>query len=187
MSTPVEQPETHRPAVRHKIDFVVPVAALFVSFVSILIAWYSASIEKQMAQQNERMVQASSLPHLNSSVGSMDRTDGTKQVVLRIANGGVGPAEIRSVEMFFDGRPMRNITELLQSCCGISGGELSLVNLTNRMIRPGETVEYLDINDSRGEDKLYSAGVSRFCFFPTNRQSSSSSSRLTCSSRISGL
>lgn len=115
-----------------------------------------------MAQQNERMVQASSLPHLNSSVGSMARADGTKQVILRIANGGVGPAEIRSMEMFFDGRPMRNVTELLQSCCGISGGELSLVNLTNRMIRPGETVEYLDINDSGGEDKLYSAGVSRF-------------------------
>jgi hypothetical protein len=145
MSVPVEPPQVHHPTGHRKIDFAVPVAALFVSLVSILIAWYSASVEADMARQNERMVQASSLPHVSQAINTINRSSGLNHVTFSIANEGVGPAEIRSTAISVRGSPVRSPEELLGRY-DIPGGHLSIAALTNVMLRPGQQLEYFDLD-----------------------------------------
>ena len=147
MTAPVEPPLVHPPTAHRRIDLIVPVAALFVSLVSILIAWYSATVEAQMARQNERMVQASSLPRLTERISTVSTQSGLDRVTFSVENGGVGPAEIRGVEILVSGKPVRNAEDLL-SRFRIPGGELSLQSLTNAMLRPGETADYFDLRAS---------------------------------------
>lgn len=144
MTTPVEPPHVHHPTGHRKLDLIVPVAALFVSLVSILIAWYSASVEAQMARQNERMVQASSLPHLSQAINTITRSSGLDHVTFSLVNEGIGPAEIRSVAIFVRGVPVHSPAELLKRY-DIPGGQLSLQPLTNAMLRPGDTIRYFDL------------------------------------------
>jgi hypothetical protein len=142
---PIEPPHVHHPVGHRGIDLVVPIAALFVSLVSILIAWYSATVEAQMARQNERMVQASSLPRLSQSITTLTRTNGLNRVTFALANEGVGPAEIRSAIIMVRGLPVRNAVDLLKQY-DIPGGHLTLAPLTNAMLRPGQELVYFDLD-----------------------------------------
>jgi len=144
MVAPVEPPHVHHPIGHRKLDLIVPVAALFVSLVSILIAWYSASVEAQMARQNERMVQASSLPHLSQAINTTSRSSGLNHVVFSVVNEGVGPAEIRSASLSVRGTQVRNAAEFLHQY-GIPGGHLTIAALTNVMLRPGQDLTYFDL------------------------------------------
>jgi hypothetical protein len=127
------------------LDLALPVAALFVSFVSILIAWHHGKVMKELVHQNERLVQANSLPWLELS-GRNASPEGGRYVAFTAANRGVGPAEIRSMEVTVDGRPVSNLSELLKACCtarDYSG--LTTSTLLGRMLRPGEEVNYISL------------------------------------------
>lgn len=60
----------------------------------------------------------------------------------------MGPMELR-----YRGRAMRNPAELLAACCGYRTGEAIQMRITpasNIVLRPGETVSFLDVRKNSG-------------------------------------
>ena len=142
MDVEIEQPHVHHRSVGHRwFDFALPIAALFVSFVSIYIAWHHSQALKELVHQNERLVEANSLPYLQIS-GSNDK--GTLR--FNAVNECVGPARIVTAEVLVNGTPVPSLEQLVARCCGTAGYEgISSSSLQGRMVRPGDTVTYISL------------------------------------------
>ena len=147
MEVEVEPPHAHHPTGSRKLDLILPIAALFVSVLSIYLAWDNAKVMQDLVHQNERLVQANSMPRLSHSIRTYSGGDADSRIVFRLSNDGVGPAEIRSIEMTLDGKPVRSPDELLQRF-GINGGPLSVARVENSMLRPGESIEYFKLDSA---------------------------------------
>ncbi len=141
MEVEVERPHLPHPTGHRRLDLVLPIAALFVSFVSILIALHHTQVMQELVHQNEKLVEANSLPYLQLS-GS----DNGQHLTFNATNEGVGPAKIVTAEVFVEGRPVQSLDRLLTSCCSkdhYPGISASL--LEGRMVRPGDSVSYIDL------------------------------------------
>jgi hypothetical protein len=161
MDVEIEEPHVHHHTTGHRwLDLVLPVAALFVSFVSIIIAWHHGEVMKELVHQNEKLVEANSLPYLQSYYSDLEKDLHTPAFRLTVENQGVGPARIAEVTVTVDGKPVPNFNTLLEHCCapgllaaadrgideydGIKSGEVVLSTLRDKMIRPGESVDAID-------------------------------------------
>ena len=128
------------------LDKVLPVSALFVSFLSILLAWGNGEAMQDLVRQNERLVQANSLPYLQL-YGSNVTPAGEPRTSFVVANQGIGPAEVRTAEVLVDGKPQPDLLSLLKACCG----DPRLFNtaitstLNGQMIRQGERINFIDL------------------------------------------
>jgi hypothetical protein len=170
----IEPPHVHHHKTGYAwLDKVLPVSALFVSFLSILMSAHHGEVMKELVHQNERLVQANSLPHLTLETGEEVREKGDQHIRFRVTNGGVGPAEIRTAELLLDGRALSGSRQLLRECCGIDSSEYYWLPLMGRMLRPGQTAEYLHLNTrpqtAAGMPKLAAAVnqkriVTRLCY-----------------------
>lgn len=158
MDVEIEKPHVHHKKIGHRgFDLILPVAALFVSFVSILIAWHHSHIMRELVHQNERIVEAESLPYLEiytSDLASDLRTPTLRETV---RNEGVGPARIAEVVMTVNGKPVPDFNTLVDRCCapgllqagknsakqfrGMRNGEVVLSRVRDRMIRPGDEID----------------------------------------------
>ncbi|HEY6047655.1 MAG TPA: hypothetical protein VIV07_01260 [Sphingomicrobium sp.] len=157
MDVEIEKPHVHHKRTgNRRLDLVLPLAALFVSFVSILIAWHHSQIMRELVHQNEKQVQAESLPYLEIYTSDLAADNRTPELRLTVQNEGVGPARLAEVVMTVDGRPVPDFNALVDRCCapgllradprikqyrGIRNGEVVLSTLRDRMIRPGESVD----------------------------------------------
>ncbi len=161
MDVEIERPHVHHARTgKHFQDWILPVAALFVSFISILIAREHGNVMKELVHQNERLVEAESLPYLDiySSDFAGDRS--TPAFRLTVQNQGVGPARIAEVTMTVRGKPVADFNTVVDQCCtpgelqaahrgtkqyhGIRNGDVIQSTLRDRMIRPGEAVDVVD-------------------------------------------
>lgn len=143
MDVEVEEPHAHHRSGHHWVDLIVPVAALFISFVSILIAFHHGQVMKELVDQNARLVQANSLPYLELGYSSAEAPGIARRRAIAM-NSGVGPAQIRSVGVSVLGKPVSDVGELLAACCGGKRGHVSTSTLFGRMLRAGDTITYLD-------------------------------------------
>ena len=149
MDVDIEQPHlahhhlAHQHPTRHWTDYAIPISALFVSMVSIFIAWQHGEVMKQLVAQNARLVQANSLPYMELSF-SNGTPSGETQIRLFATNSGVGPAAIRAVQILVDGHPVSNPRELLEACCGGGKVKLATATLLGRMVRAGDAITYFD-------------------------------------------
>lgn len=161
MDVEIEKPHVHHAKTgRRHFDLILPIAALFVSFVSILIAWHHSHIMSELVHQNERIVEAESLPYLQIDTSTLEPDLRTPTFRLTVQNQGVGPARIAEVVVRVNGQPVPDFNTLVDHCCapgllqaakrgtkqyrGISNGEVILSSLRDRMIRPGEAVDAFD-------------------------------------------
>ena len=68
-----------------------------------------------------------------------------KAVIYQLDNNGVGPARIEWVELRFKGKPVTDLTDLLDACCKAStyiyGGLNRRGNVAGALIRPGASVK----------------------------------------------
>ena len=147
MDVEIEKPHVHRHR-KHGIpwyDLAIPIAALFVSFISIYIAWHHGQVMQELVHQNEKLVEANSLPHLQLYGGNL--TDfGERRVAFSVANQGIGPAEIRSVQVKVDGRPVKDVSELLRACCATRNySGVTTSTILGLMQRPAQVVDYLSV------------------------------------------
>lgn len=144
MEVEVEKPHLPHPTGHRRLDLVLPLVALFVSFVSILIAWHHSHVMQELVHQNERLVESNSLPYLQISGSNMDR-----RLTLKAANQGVGPAKIMTAEILVDGRPVQSLDALIDACCG-KGDHADLYSslLEGRMVRPGDSVAFVDYRET---------------------------------------
>jgi hypothetical protein len=103
--------EEARPIIqRHWSDTLFAIAALFVSAVSL---WVGIRTE----DANEELVAASTRPFLQMGIDNAT-PEGTPYLKFNAINAGVGPAVIKSFEVFYKGKPYRSGPQLLKSCCG---------------------------------------------------------------------
>lgn len=156
MDVEIEKPHPRHPTGNRRLDMILPVTALFVSLVSILIAWHHGQIMRDLVYQNERIVEAESLPYLDifSSDTADDRSSNLR---LAVQNEGVGPARIAEVVMTVDGKPVPDFSSLIDECCArgrlqskgadakqyrsLRNGDVVLSSIRDRMIRPGEEAQ----------------------------------------------
>lgn len=151
MDVEIEHSHHHHKTGHRWLDLLLPLSALLISIVSIAIALHHGKVMQSLVQQNERLVQANSLPYIELGFGSGDAT-GNARVTMLAINSGVGPAQIRSVVITVDGRPVANLKELMDACCGGRDDTRVLSStLLHRMIRVGETLEYVLITGMNAE------------------------------------
>lgn len=145
MDVEIEHPHHRHHKTGHRwLDMALPLSALFISVVSIGIALHHGEVMQALVQQNERLVQANSLPYVELAHSSGMTPDGSLRPSLVAVNSGVGPAQIRSVSVTVDGRPVGDLEALLSACCGGRGQTpMASSTLLNRMMRAGETTEYV--------------------------------------------
>lgn len=149
MDVEIEKPHVHH----HRTgipwyDLALPIAALFVSFISIYIAWHHGKVMQELVHQNEKLVEANSLPHLQL-YGSNQTDSGERKVSLSVANQGIGPADIRSVQVKVDGRPVKTIAELLHACCATRNySGITTSTLLGFMERPAQVIDYLSLREA---------------------------------------
>ena len=91
------------------LDIVLGVSAVVISVISLFVAIHQSQVA-------DKMVQAETWPYLDFVASNLD-DDGRKAVSLTIVNSGVGPAKIESIELTFDGAPLKSGRDLLQRCC----------------------------------------------------------------------
>jgi hypothetical protein len=122
-------------------DLAMPVAALFVSLISIYIAWHHGQVMKELVHQNEKLVEANSLPYLQIYGSNGARGYAS----FSATNEGVGPARVVTAEVLVDRHDVQTLAQLLHACCG-AGSQTGVASSTllGRMIRPGDTVNFIE-------------------------------------------
>ncbi|TQK03247.1 hypothetical protein [Herbaspirillum sp. SJZ107] len=126
------------------LDVILGVAATIVSLVSLWLGLHSA-------HSMEKLVAANSYPYLelmrsNMSATPLPGTDRHQyQVKYELVNNGIGPARIEWVELKFKGKPMRNLSELLDACCkGWQGDDVNQMDtrggIDGSLVRAGGEV-----------------------------------------------
>lgn len=88
---------------------------------------------------------------------------------IAFANAGVGPARMRDVRIRIDGKTTRNWSELVASVNGNQGAAINKNFISNRVIRPEETVVVFSTKDADLARKLVKAvskprGALTFCY-----------------------
>jgi hypothetical protein len=94
------------------LDVTLAVSAIFISLMSLLLAL-------QHGRAMERMVQMSSWPYVEVGT-STAREDGSHRIVIWVANNGVGPARVESIEVFYQGVAQPDPNALVRAMLKIS-------------------------------------------------------------------
>jgi hypothetical protein len=105
----------HAPRSGHRLlDLAVPVSALLISVISLIIGIHHGRTMQEMAQANSRLVQANSWPLLQYATGNANDS-GVPEISMKIANTGVGPAKLMSLEIFQDDQRIRTPLDLVNA------------------------------------------------------------------------
>jgi hypothetical protein len=142
------------------LDITLGVSATIVSLVSLWLGLHSA-------HSMEKLVAANSYPYLEKmysmrSTEPMPGADRFRKVIeYDLVNNGVGPARVEWVEMRFKGKPVANLTDLLDACC--AGIERKLTGMNRRgnvdgtLIRPGASVPLFTWTEQVEPDPAFDA------------------------------
>ena len=133
-------PHAHPPRTGHtRLDLALALSAIFISGVSLYIAIEHGKTERDL-------VAANSWPFLRPAIDN-DYGPG-HDLEIGVSNGGVGPAKVKTYEVFYQGAPVANPLDLLRRCCGLSTDpalvkkQINNAFLTSRIddqvLRPGE-------------------------------------------------
>lgn len=108
---PAPSTERRRFLRKGQIDLILAIAAIFISAVSLVVA-----IRTEQSQRDT--LAASTWPFLQRNISGGSDAGEDREMSVGISNDGVGPAKVRSVEVFFDGKPVTSTKDLLRKCCG---------------------------------------------------------------------
>jgi hypothetical protein len=148
-------------AKRHWLEYTSTIIAVVVSVVSL---WVAIGSE----DANRKMVAASSWPFLQIVTGNSDAQN-RPELIFSIANAGVGPAKVRSFEVFWRGKPYRSSFRLMHDCCGyeipttppqtpegeLPPGQVSSSHVAHNVIRAGEERPFLSYELTAGNATVW--------------------------------
>ena len=121
---------------------------LFIGACVVLISLVSLFVAVSANRTQERLLAASTWPNLQSSSSNADR-DGTRAISFNLVNNGVGPARIRSFELRYRDRSMRDSSELLRACCLRDASQpapkTTVSAVRRRVMAPGEEFAFLRV------------------------------------------
>lgn len=138
------------------------------SFAAILISGLSLWVAFQTEQTNRQLVAEAAWPYLHI-YHSAHGSGGEPELSLNIKNAGVGPAKIQSLELFWNGKPLRSSQELLTDCCGFraehresaasprAGNPLSTSIASGTVLRAGENIAMVRYSRAGADASTYRA------------------------------
>jgi hypothetical protein len=125
-----------------KTEFIVALAAIVVSVMTMLVYIYQAKI---MREQQHTSV----WPYLEWIMST------GQGFSITVINKGVGPAIIKSTSFKLDGKPLNGVDELLTGIFGnIDSLSRSEIAIDNRVIAPSEQLEIFNIFDGPATRKI---------------------------------
>ncbi|MGH6890352.1 MAG: hypothetical protein ACREHF_14345 [Rhizomicrobium sp.] len=111
---------------RHWTEYTLAVAAIIIAGISL---WVAVDTE----YTNRKLVAEASWPFLAIDYSNRNG-EGQPVFSLDIANRGIGPARIETLEVFWKGKPYRSARDLLNACCKPKPGQAG-----NRRDKSGNT------------------------------------------------
>lgn len=151
-----EQP-THRSSAapaRHPtigwLEYMIGGTAVLISAISLFVA-------NSANRTQERMMAASTWPHVQYGTGNR-LPDDVSSITFNLHNAGVGPARVKSVQVLYDGQPMADAASLLKACCGATGERvLTVTSHPERVLVPGEEMTFLRYDEKTAEPDVWAA------------------------------
>ena len=138
----------------HWFDLTMALLAIFLSMVSLYVAFDHSKAEREL-------VQANSWPFVQENT----TIRGIGEAQITVFNAGIGPAKLHTLEVFYKGAPARSPVELLQLCCGLPPGvnqyamsipgELGNGDPNNQVLRPGQELLVMSLTRGAGHSPLY--------------------------------
>ncbi len=142
--------ETHRHKTGHShVDLILGSLAVLMSMVSIFIAVHHG-------QTMEKLVEANSWPNISYMTGN-EMPGAPRTITLSIRNTGVGPARIDAFEVFYDDKPVRNFTELLQACCDATSPNFSMSVVRNEVLPARDEIDFATFSAGPNKPDIWEA------------------------------
>ena len=112
---------------------------------AVLLSLASVAISVLGNRTQERLLAASVWPFVSFGSGNTS-DDGQKRLIaLSLVNSGSGPARIKSFSLEYDHQKVASGLALLERCCGLSKVSMMTSPVVGRVLRPGDTVTYLQL------------------------------------------
>ena len=123
---------------------------------AVVLSIVSLSVAISANRTQERLLAASVWPTLEFGTGNRG-DDGSDVVSLTIGNSGIGPARIRSFQVFFEGEATPDSVALLRRCCELGKGKLTTITSSTRarVLKAGENVEFMRLPRANNDDALW--------------------------------
>jgi hypothetical protein len=142
LRTGPDGPETHpRKTGQARLDLALALSAVFISGVSLFVAIEHGKTERDL-------VAANSWPFLRPALSNDSGAD--HDLEFGFSNGGIGPAKVKTYEVFYHGAPVATPLDLLRRCCGLSDDPATIKKQINgafvtsaasdQVLRPGEAL-----------------------------------------------
>ena len=135
---------------RPKLDLVIAASAIFISAVSLVVAIEHGRTERDL-------VAANSWPFLRALLD--EGYDDGRVIGIGVSNGGVGPAKLKTLEIFYGGAPITSARYLLRRCCGLSAAlqeakqqlpaGVSWSIADESVLRPGEDTAVIQLHKEK--------------------------------------
>lgn len=132
-------------------DAVAAIIASLVGFLALLIAGYTAYIQRYTAEIQTKQVQAQVWPWLVA--GNNDN-----ELSVEVLNKGVGPAIVRSAQVFVDGKPQPDWQHVLKAL-GTVPRQYSQATLNPNVLTPDEKVPVIQFADKDDYKRFRAAAV----------------------------
>lgn len=155
-------PHTQIPSIfsRHWAESALSIFAVIIAAISL---WIAIDTERT----NRQLVAEAAWPFLQTYHSAF--VEGQQAIALYIANAGVGPAKIETLEVFWNGKPYGSSTELLEACCGFGSAaglpesrgpsevahRLHSSYAAGKVLRAGDTVQMISYVFTTSEDAVY--------------------------------
>lgn len=144
-------------------DAVAAIIASLVGFLALIVAGYTAYIARYTASIQRQQVSAQVWPYLIS--GNNDLTQS-----LVVDNKGVGPAIVRSVQVWMDGKPQRDWNQLVADM-GLPPHSFLQATINHDVLSPGEELQVIRFPDKALWLRFEAAALNRMamdiCFCST--------------------
>lgn len=131
-----------------KWDAMAAIIASLVGFLALLVAGYTAYIERYTADIQRQQVRAEVWPYLQTAISP-------SRQAMSLENKGVGPAMIRYVAVFVDGKPRRSWPEVFDAL-GLSDLRNTPSSTTNGVVlAPGDVIQQMAFRDQAAFARFY--------------------------------
>ena len=109
------------------------------------------------AEATQKMQQAAAWPFVSYGTSNVDGK-GARVISLSLANNGVGPALLGPLEIRYRGKPVRDPTDLLRQCCGLtekSGISLATSPATDIVVPANDSTNFLRLAETPAHKELW--------------------------------
>lgn len=125
-----------------KWDAIAAIIASLVGLLALIVAGYTAYIQRYTADIERQQVRAQVWPYLGWAF-----SPAFSQYIWM--NQGVGPAVVKSVQVLVDGKPQQN-WKMVQHALRISSLQYHQSSLNGTVVSPGQTVQWLKFPEKDG-------------------------------------